>query len=128
MAQDWETLQEEHTIKAQMSISQRSSMLAPNPTPPPLTRLFCTQALVHVGEYVPTMCALVHNTPSTPSAKTIVALCHLHPLVKVNLLPFVNNFHPKANFILDIEALIYALTYFPHLSLDGPLGMVYELL
>ncbi len=45
MAQDWETLQEEHTIKAQMLVSQRSSMLAPNPTPLPLTRLFCTQAL-----------------------------------------------------------------------------------
>jgi len=74
------------------------------------------------------MCALARNTPSTPSAKTIVALYHLHPLVKVDLPPFVDNFHPKTNFILDIEAFIYVLTHFPHLSLDGPLGMVYELL
>jgi hypothetical protein len=74
------------------------------------------------------MCALAHNIPSTPSVKTIVALRRLHPLVKVDLPPFVDNFHPKTNFILHIEALVYALKHFPHLSLDGPLGMVYELL
>jgi len=111
-----------------MLASQRSSVLALNPTPLPLTQFRCTQALAHVGEYVRTMCALAHKTPLAPSTKTIVALHRLHPLVKVDLPPFVNNFHPKTNFILDIEAFIYALTHFPHLSLDGASDMVYELL
>ncbi len=42
--------------------------------------------------------------------------------------PFVDNFHPEADIVLDKEAFIFALTRSPHLSCDGPPSMVYELL
>jgi hypothetical protein len=96
--------------------------------PLPLARLCCAWAFVHVGEYVQAMCALAPKTLATPLAKTIVALRHLHPLAKVDLPPFVDDFHPNTNLVLDREAFIYALTCSPHLSSNGPLGMVYELL
>jgi len=63
-----------------------------------------------------------------PSAKTITTLRHFHPLAEVDLPPFVNNFHPKMDLVLDRKAFIYALTHSPCLSSSGPLGMVYELL
>jgi hypothetical protein len=63
-----------------------------------------------------------------PLAETITTIRHLHPLVGVDLPPFVDNFHLKINFVLDKEAFIFTLTRFPCLSSDNPLGMVYELL
>jgi hypothetical protein len=48
--------------------------------------------------------ALEVNTLTDPSAKTIVALRLLHPLAKVNLTPFVNDFHLETNFGLDRKA------------------------
>ncbi len=85
MVGDWETLQEEHTIKTHALAYQRSSKMALNPIPPPSAWLCHTWALAHVGEYVRTMCALAPNTFVAPSTKTIVTLCHLHPLVEVDL-------------------------------------------
>ncbi len=102
--------------------------MALDTTPLPLTWLRYTWALVHVGDYVQIMCALAPNTLATPLTKTIVAFCHLHPLAKVDLHPFVDNFHLETNLILDREAFIYALTCFPRLSSSGPSAMVYELL
>jgi hypothetical protein len=101
MVGDWETLQEEHILRTQALASQRSLEMAPDPTPLPSTQLHRVQALVHVGEYVRTMCALAPNTLIAPSTETIVAFRHLHPLVEVDLPPFVNNFHPKTNLVLD---------------------------
>jgi hypothetical protein len=63
-----------------------------------------------------------------PLIETITTLHHLHPLVEVDLPPFVDNFHLKMNLILDREALVFPLTHSPHHSFNGPLGMVYELL
>jgi hypothetical protein len=57
-----------------------------------------------------------------------MALYHLHPLTKVDLLLFVDDFHPKTNRVLNREAFVYALTCSPHLSFSDPLSMVYELL
>jgi len=74
------------------------------------------------------MHALAPNTFATPSAETIVALCHLHPLAKVDLPPFVNNCHPKMDLVLDRKAFIFALTHSPRFSFGGPSDMVYELL
>jgi hypothetical protein len=51
MVKDWETLQEEHIIRAKSLISQKSSKMAPNPMPPPSTQLCRTWALAHVEEY-----------------------------------------------------------------------------
>jgi hypothetical protein len=85
-------------------------------------------ALAHVGEYVQVVCALAPDTLATPLAKTIVAFRHLHPLAKVGLPPFVNDFHPETNLVLDREAFIFALTHFSRLSSNGPSVMVYELL
>jgi hypothetical protein len=74
------------------------------------------------------VCALAPNILAAPSAKTIVALRYLYPLVEVDLPPFVDNYHPKMDLVLDRKAFIYALTHFPHLSFNSPSGMVYELL
>jgi hypothetical protein len=50
------------------------------------------------------MHALAPNTPTTPSTKTIAAFRHLYSLAKVDLPVFVDDFHPKMNFVLDKEA------------------------
>jgi hypothetical protein len=39
MAGDWETLQEKQTIRAHALASQRSLVMTPYPTPPPLAQL-----------------------------------------------------------------------------------------
>jgi hypothetical protein len=85
-------------------------------------------ALARVGEYAQAVRALAPNTLMAPSIETIVALYHLHPMAEVDLFPFVDDFHPKMNIVLDIETFIYVLTCFPRFSSSGPLGMVYELL
>jgi hypothetical protein len=74
------------------------------------------------------MHALEFNTPTTPPTKTIVAFHSLHPLAKVDLTPFVNDFHLETNLGLDIKTFIFVLTHSPHLSSNGPSNMVYELL
>jgi hypothetical protein len=63
-----------------------------------------------------------------PSTETIATLHHFHPLVEVDLPPFVNDFNPKMDLILDKEAFISVLTHSPHLSFNNPSNMVYELL
>jgi hypothetical protein len=68
------------------------------------------------------------STHVAPSVETIVALHHLHPLAKVDLLPFVNDIHLETDFVLDGEAFIFALTCSPRFSSDSPPSMVYELL
>jgi hypothetical protein len=62
------------------------------------------------------------------STKTSVAFHHFHPLVEVDLPPFVNYFHPKMDLILDKEAFISTLIGFPRLSSSDPSNMVYQLL
>jgi hypothetical protein len=59
MVGDWETLQEQHTIKAHALAAQRFLEMAPNLTPPPLTWLYHAGAFAHVMDYVRTMCALI---------------------------------------------------------------------
>ncbi len=103
--------------------------MAPNLTPPPLARLHRAQTLVHVREYAQAMHALAApNTLVAPLVETIATLHHLHPLPKVDLPPFVDNFHPKTNLVLDKKAFISTLTCSPYLSSSGPSSMVYELL
>jgi hypothetical protein len=128
MVRDWETLQKEHTIRTQALTSQRSLKMAPDLPPPPSTQLHCAQALAHVGEYAQIVRALTPNTPKATSIKTIMAFCHLHPLVEVDLPPFVDNFHLKTDLVLDRKACIYALTHSPCFSSNDPSSMVYELL
>jgi hypothetical protein len=70
MGGDWETLQEEQIIRAHAVASQRSSMMAPNPTPPPLSQLRHAHVIAHVGEYVQTMRTLVPNILVAPLAET----------------------------------------------------------
>ncbi len=70
---------------------------------------------------------LIPSTPATPWAKTIATLPHLHPLVKVDLPLFIDDFHPK-RILFWKEAFIFVLTHFPCFSSNSPLSMVYELL
>jgi hypothetical protein len=60
--------------------------------------------------------------------ETIVALRHFHRLAKVDLPPFINDFHLKTTFALDKKAFIFALTCFLGLSSSGFSGIVYEFL
>ncbi len=76
-----------------MLASQRSSKVALDPTPPSSARLCYAWALVHVGEYVCVVRALAPTTHVAPLVKTITTLHHLHPLVEVDLLLFVDDFH-----------------------------------
>ncbi len=99
-----------------------------DPIPPPLAWLCHIQTFVHVGDYIQAMHTLAPNTPTTPSAETIMTLCHLHPLVEVDLPPFVEDFHPEMDLVLDRETFIYALTCSPHLSFGNPSSMVYGFL
>jgi hypothetical protein len=63
-----------------------------------------------------------------PSIETIVAFCHLHPLVEVDFHPFVDDFDLEMDLVLDRKAFIFALMYSPPLSSRGLSSMVYELL
>ncbi len=74
---------------------QRPSTMALDLIPPPLTQLGHTHALVHVGEYAWAMPTLAPNTFTTHQPKPIATFHHLHPLVEVDLLPFVNIFIQK---------------------------------
>jgi len=74
------------------------------------------------------MHALTPNIPVAPSTKTIVALHHLHPLVKVDLPPFADDFYPETELVLGRKAFIYVFTHSSRLSSGDPSGMVYELL
>jgi hypothetical protein len=67
----------------------------------------------------------IHTAPST---KTIATLHHFHPLVEVDLPPFVDDFNSKMDLVLGREAFIYVVTYSPRLSSNSPSNMVYELL
>jgi hypothetical protein len=73
------------------------------------------------------VCALAPNTFTAPLVDTIVAPHHFHPLAKVDLPPFVNNFHLKMDVVLNRKAFIFVLTHFLCLSSISFLGMVYEL-
>jgi hypothetical protein len=102
--------------------------MTPNPFPPPSTQLHHIEALARVGEYVQVVCALVPYTHTTPSAKTIATFHHFHPLVEIDIPPFVDDFNPKMDLVLDRKAFIFVLTHSPRLSSNSPLNMVYELL
>jgi len=52
-------------------------------------------------EYVQIMHALALNTLTIPSNETTTTLHLLHPSTKVDLPPFVNDFHPKTKVILN---------------------------
>ncbi len=52
----------------------------------------------------------------------------LHPHGKVELPPFVDDFRLRMKVTLDQKAFVSALTCSPHLSSNGALNMVYELL
>jgi hypothetical protein len=73
----------------------------PNPIPPLSARLCRAQTFVHVGEYAKTIHALAPNTHVALSDKTTRNLHLLHPLAKVDLPPFVDDFHPKMEVTLD---------------------------
>jgi hypothetical protein len=74
------------------------------------------------------MHALALNILVAPSVKTLATFCHLHPLAKVNLSPFVDDFHPNTDLVLDRKAFIFALTHSSCLSSGSSSSMVYELL
>jgi hypothetical protein len=51
------------------------------------------------------MHALAPSTPIAPLTETIVALHHLHSLIKFDFPPIVNDFHPKIDLALDRKHL-----------------------
>jgi hypothetical protein len=93
-------------IKAFVLTSHKHLELNLNLTPPPLTQLCHTKTLAHVGEYIQIVRALTLSTPTTPFDETTRILHLLYPLAKVDLPPFVDDFHPKTEVILNQEAFI----------------------
>jgi hypothetical protein len=100
----------------------------PNPTPPPLARLHRAWAFVHVWEYIQVIHALVANTLVAPFDEIVRILCLLHPLVKVDFPPFVDDFHLEILVTLNQKAFIFNLAHSSCPFSNGPSGMVYELL
>jgi len=127
MGGDWKALEEEHTIKALALASRKFLELTLDPTPPPPAQLCHTQTLVHVREYVRTIHKLIPSTPIAPFNETMGILRLFHPLVEVDIPPFIDDFHLETEVTLNREAFVFALVHSLHLSSSGPLGMVYEL-
>jgi hypothetical protein len=98
-----------------------------NPMPPTSTWLHFARALAHVREYIQAIHALILSTFGAPFDETIRCFCLLHPLAKIDLHPFVDDFHPKTKVILNWKPFIFVLACSPRLSFDGPLNMGYEL-
>jgi hypothetical protein len=90
--------------------------------------LFCWHTFANVREYVKVMCALVLNILMVLFNEATITFHFLHPSIKVDLPPFVNDFHSKTKVALDQKTFISALTHSPCLSCVGLLNMVYELL
>jgi len=88
-------------IRTFVLASRRCLESTRDPTPPSLARLCYAQTFVHVGEYVEVVHALTLNKPLTPSNETIRLFHLLHPLVKVDFPPFVDDFHLEMEVILD---------------------------
>jgi hypothetical protein len=95
MGGNWETLQEEHMIKASTLVSHKCLELILDPTPLPSAYLCHAQAFVHVWEYARTICALASNTLTIPFNEAMRILCFFHPLVEVDFPRFVDDFHLK---------------------------------
>jgi hypothetical protein len=87
----------------------------------------CAWTLVHVKQYVQIIRALILNTPPTLFNETTRIFHLLHPLVEVDLPPFVDDFHPEIKVILNWKHLSFFKICSPHVSFGGPLGMMYEL-
>jgi hypothetical protein len=68
------------------------------------------------------------NTHAAPSNETRGVLRLLHPLAKVDLPVFVDDFHLEMKLILDWEAFVFALARSPCFSSNRPSSVVYELL
>jgi len=77
------------------------------------------QTFAHVGEYAKTIDALIPNTHVTSSNETIGILHLLHPFTKVDLLPFIDDFHPKIDITLNQKAFISMLVDTPPKLLNG---------
>jgi hypothetical protein len=73
----------------------------PNVTPPPSAQVHHTWALVHVREYVQIIHTLALNTHVAPSDETMGVLPFLHPPMKVDLPPFVDDFHLETKVTLN---------------------------
>lgn len=117
-----------HMIRAFVLASRKRLESIPDLTPLPSARLRHAQAFVHLGEYTWVVRALTPSTSATPFDKTTGVLCFLHPLAKVDLLPFVDNFHREMEVTLNQDAFVFALAHWPHLSTSCLSAMVYELL
>jgi hypothetical protein len=112
MGGDWKALEEEHTIKALALASRKFLELTLDPTPPPSTQLCHTQTLAHVREYVRTIHKLIPSTPIAPFNETMGILRLFHPLVEVDIPPFIDDFHLETEVTLNKEA--FFLPWFVH--------------
>jgi hypothetical protein len=99
-----------------------------SPTPLPSAQLCSAWAFVHVREYIRTICELAISTLATPFDETMGIFRFFHPFEKVDLPPFVDDFHLKMKVTLNQEAFVFALARSSHFSFDGPLDMVYDFL
>jgi hypothetical protein len=65
---------------------------------------------------------------AAPSDEIMKVFCFLYPLVMVDFLFFIDDFHLETKVILDHEAFIFTLAHSSRIFSTGLLDMVYELL
>jgi hypothetical protein len=117
-----------HMIRAFILASRKRLESIPDLTLLPSTRLRHAQAFAHVGEYAWVVHALTLSTSATSFDKTTGVLYFLHPLAKVDLPPFLDNFHHEMEVTLNQNAFVFTLAHSPRFSTNCLSAMVYELL
>jgi hypothetical protein len=122
MGGNWEALQEEHIIKSHVLASHKCLELILDPTPPPSMRLCHAQTLTHVREYVQIICALTLSTHAVPFNETTGVLRLLHPLARVNIYLFIDDFHLKMEIILYYKTFISTFGSFTTFFLQWSFG------
>ncbi len=90
--------------------------------------LSCWHTLANVRKNIQVMCALVLSILMVLFNEATITFHFLHPSIKVDLPPFVDDFHSETKVALDQKPFIYALAHSPCLSYVGLLNMVYEFL
>jgi hypothetical protein len=83
---------------------------------------------VNVGKYAQVMQTLVLSILMVLFNEITMTFHLLHPSIKIDLPPFVYDFHSKIKVTLNWKTFISVLTRSPCLSYVSPSNIVYELL
>jgi len=126
LAIDWENLQEEFFLQAQVLSTSLNSICFPQHDPPTHKRLFHSLAFGCVREYSWTSWALAPFSPTPTSFDTTSALTTLHFKSSGYFLFFYKDYEPNQDLELSFDSFKLALQCMQLLSASGPFGTVFE--